>query len=75
MPIRPAPYTLRCPACGWQKTFAPASDVLRSAPLQACPQCRAEPLTRRPAAFADAPSAPFPELAPMADAFRHLLGR
>lgn len=75
MPIRPAPYTLRCPVCGWQKTFAPASDVLGSAPLQAFPQCRAGPLTRRQAAFADAPSAPFPELAPMADALGRLLGR
>ncbi|MGP1517819.1 MAG: hypothetical protein ACTTJV_09395 [Ottowia sp.] len=75
MPIRPAPYTLRCPVCGWQKTFAPASDVLRSAPLAACPRCQAAPLERRPAAFADAPSAPFPELAPMADALKRLLGR
>ena len=75
MPIRPAPYTLRCSACGWQKSFAPASDVLGSAPLQACPQCRAGPLTRRPVALADAPSAAFPDLAPMADALGRLLGR
>ena len=67
MPIRPAPYTLRCPACGWQKTFAPASDVLSSAPLAACPRCQATPLERRPAAF--------PDLAPMADALKRLLGR
>lgn len=41
MPIPPHPYTLRCPACGWKKTMAPLSDVLRYGVdwLDCCPQC------------------------------------
>ena len=37
MPIRPAPYSLKCPNCGWSKLFAPASDVLCH-PSE-CPSC------------------------------------
>ncbi|MGK0162488.1 hypothetical protein [Pseudomonas mosselii] len=40
MPIRPMPCTLKCQACGWRKTVAPASDALLPGEWYACcPRC------------------------------------
>ena len=42
MPIAPRPYTARCLDCGWKKTYAPRSDVLRAGdiPPYHCPLCK-----------------------------------
>lgn len=46
MPVPPRPYTVRCLDCGWKKTYAPASDVLRpeDLPPALCPLCRSPKL-------------------------------
>lgn len=48
MPIRPPPFTLTCPSCGWSKTFAPQSDALMPSDLDGlgdvCPKCKHSPL-------------------------------
>lgn len=43
MPIRPAPYALKCLKCGWSKAYAPASDVLHHP--RHCPKCDNKELT------------------------------
>lgn len=47
MPIRPPPYTLRCPSCGWRETYMPWSDSLMpsESPTE-CPTCESQPLIR-----------------------------
>ena len=39
MPIKPKPVRFTCPRCGWEKTFAPRSDVLMCAPPDRCEKC------------------------------------
>ena len=40
MPVKPSPFTLRCPKCGWKKTVAPQSDVLSPGDfLRKCEKC------------------------------------
>lgn len=40
MPIRPAPITYTCSACGWKKTVAPMSDALQPGEyFSVCPSC------------------------------------
>ncbi len=43
MPIRPAPYSLKCPKCGWSKIYAPLGDVLHHP--RHCPNCGNKELT------------------------------
>lgn len=56
MPVRPAPLEIRCPQCGWQTVWQPASDALISAdlPPDACPFCQHAGLEVRPASAASA---------------------
>ncbi|NIE64472.1 hypothetical protein F3J17_11410 [Burkholderia sp. Ax-1719] len=48
MPIRPAPFTLKCGQCGWKHTFTPQSDVLlpKIDIHSRCPRCGTVALTR-----------------------------
>jgi len=40
MPVRPLPFTMYCPKCGWQKRVAPMSDTLLPGNLpDICPKC------------------------------------
>ena len=47
MPIPTKPFTLSCPACGWHKTYVPASDVLMTRLPEKCPQCQQNELKRK----------------------------
>ena len=49
MPIRPHPVEIRCPACGWRKTWQPASDALELSDLPplCCPRCNHRELESR----------------------------
>ncbi len=51
MPIRPHPVEIRCPACGWQKIWQPASDALELSDLPPlhCPRCNHSELESRSA--------------------------
>ena len=47
MPIRPRPFTYRCPDCGWCATVAPVSDALRPHEIyNYCPNCKNPALQR-----------------------------
>lgn len=48
MPVRPAPFTLKCNQCGWKHTFSPRSDVLiPNVDIRSdCPRCGAYALAR-----------------------------
>ncbi|AUT50524.1 hypothetical protein C2L66_00775 [Paraburkholderia caribensis] len=48
MPVRPAPFTLKCNQCGWKHTFAPRSDVMTPDmdSRSHCPRCGAHTLVR-----------------------------
>ncbi|RTY78783.1 hypothetical protein EKA83_07525 [Pseudomonas veronii] len=49
MPMRPRLLTYVCINCGWRKTVAPQSDVLRPGyRFDRCPQCQSTSLTTRP---------------------------
>ncbi|HMW22161.1 MAG TPA: hypothetical protein PKC59_01905 [Burkholderiaceae bacterium] len=50
MPVRPSPHTYRCTGCGWTKTVAPRSDVLKPGDhFHACPRCGSSELKREKA--------------------------
>lgn len=50
MPIKPQPFALDCPACGWTQVVAPESDVLLPGDWpSACPRCGDTALQRRQA--------------------------
>ena len=42
MPIKPPSLTIRCPKCGWQQIWQPASDALTltDLPPERCPRCQ-----------------------------------
>ncbi|HES75547.1 MAG TPA: hypothetical protein ENO09_00915 [bacterium] len=48
MPIRPQPWKVRCPKCGWSKRHHPLSDSLVEGdmPPKQCPKCGHTPLDR-----------------------------
>lgn len=39
MPIKPQPFELFCPICGWYKTYAPQSDAIVESITETCPRC------------------------------------
>lgn len=49
MAFRPHPVEIRCPACGWHKTWHPASDALELSDLPPlhCPRCKHSELESR----------------------------
>lgn len=47
MPIKPTPHRYHCPKCGWNKVFAPDSDVLLELPPESCAKCGHAPLDRQ----------------------------
>lgn len=49
MPVRPAPFTLICPHCRWQRSFHPASDalVIGRDTVAECPKCGSVDLERQ----------------------------
>lgn len=55
MPMAPRPSSFACPACGWERTTLPKSDVLIPGRdwFAHCPACAHEPLERRTATQAE----------------------
>lgn len=53
MPVRPAPFTLICPHCRWQRSFHPASDalVIGRDIVAECPKCGSVDLERKQATY------------------------
>ncbi|MDD2721869.1 MAG: hypothetical protein PHH47_11240 [Gallionella sp.] len=51
MPIPPRPLAIRCPKCGWQHSWQPASDALQPSDLPPthCQRCGHAKLEARPA--------------------------
>lgn len=48
MPIRPEPFVLNCPRCGWKKDVSPKSDVLTPGEwVDECPRCGCEEIEIR----------------------------
>lgn len=54
MAVKPEPFKLRCPACGWHKNFTPMSDVIIEIPPETCPKCGHYELMREPLSTAEA---------------------
>jgi phage FluMu protein Com len=56
MPIRPPALEIRCPQCGWQQVWQPASDALTTTdlPPESCPRCKHAELQVRPSSTASA---------------------
>jgi len=56
VPLPPQPLEIRCPQCGWQQIWRPASDALTVAdlPPECCPRCKHADLEARPASGASA---------------------
>lgn len=50
MPVQPPPLEIRCPQCGWQQVWHPASDALTATdlPPACCPRCNYADLQARP---------------------------
>jgi len=52
MPVKPHPFTVRCPVCSWKKTVAPKSDALMPGEwFERCPKCRNENLEKSSASI------------------------
>lgn len=49
MPIKPTPFSLKCPNCGWEVGIAPVSDALTPwEHYDQCPKCENTSLIRKP---------------------------
>ncbi|OUE46287.1 hypothetical protein BZY94_09225 [Burkholderia territorii] len=64
MPVRPAPFTLKCGQCGWKHTFSPRSDVLtQNVDIRShCPRCGAATLLQSQPNLIDRVSAQFKQI-------------
>lgn len=46
MAVKPQPWAYECNQCGWRKVVMPKSDCLIFEPVDQCPQCHSENISR-----------------------------